>query len=122
MMRDHLLAFAKSRGTWLTTRRGRMQGLIGARQRGGRQAWEVDYLIDTSEGAAVTVDLLECALAEAGRSGAEKLFLRLAANSGLLPVAMEAGFLGFREEVLYAGLPLRPAATGHAALRPLDPS
>jgi hypothetical protein len=122
MMRDQLLAFAGSRGTWVTTRRGRLQGLVGARQRGGRQAWEIDYLIDTSEGAAVTVDLLESALAETGRSGAEKLFLRLAAGSELLPVAVEAGFLGYREEILYAGLPLRPAHAGSASLRPLDPS
>src|SRR6266487_1286955 len=45
---DQFLAFAKGRSAWISVRRQRLQGLVGARQRGGRVAWEIDYLIDAT--------------------------------------------------------------------------
>ncbi|MPZ47733.1 MAG: hypothetical protein GEU75_00175 [Dehalococcoidia bacterium] len=122
MVLDQFLAFARGRNAWISARRGRLQGLVGARQRGGRQAWEVDYLIDTTPGREAAPELLECAIAETGRAGAEKLFLRLSAGSALLPAAREAGFMTYQEEVLYArGYSHDPGGEA-ASLRAVNPS
>ena len=122
MVLDQFLAFAKGRNAWICTRRGRLEGLAGARQRGGRQAWEIDYLIDTTQGRGAATELLECAIAGAGRNGAEKLFLRLTEDSALLPAAREAGFLSYQEEVLYARDHTQPVARTGLAVRPVNPS
>lgn len=119
IVRDQLLAFARRRSAWVKVRRQRLQGLVGARQRGGSEAWEIDYLIDATKDHSAAIDLLECAIAEAGKDGAHKLFLRLAAGSDLLPPALETGFIAYQEETLFGlsgrlaaePLPLRPAST-----------
>ena len=46
-------------------------------------------------------DLLDRALTETGRLGAEKLFARMAGGSDLLPVLVNAGFHPYANEVLY---------------------
>jgi hypothetical protein len=122
MVLDQFLAFAKGRNAWVSVHRGRLQGLVGARQRGARQAWEIDYLIDATAGHEAVVSLLECATAETGRSGAEKLFLRLSADSNLLPAVREAGFIPYQEEVLYARGYARDLGNGGTTLRPVNPS
>ena len=98
---DQFLAFARGRSAWISVHRQRLHGLVGARRRGGRQAWEIDYLIDATQRHEVVPGLLECAIADVGRSGGEKLFLRLAADSSLLPAVRETGFMPYQEEVLY---------------------
>jgi hypothetical protein len=70
--------------------------------------------------------LLDCAVAEAGRGGAEKMFLRLSAGSDLLAPVREAGFMPYQEEVLYARgygrdpegevVPLRPVVASDSYL------
>ncbi len=117
VVRDQLLAFARKRGTWVSVRRQRLQGLVGARPRGGNEAWEIDYLIDATRDGRVSVDLLECAVLETGKEGAQKLFLRLPGDSGLLEPARAAGFLPYQEETLY----VRQGVDGAAAdgLRPV---
>jgi hypothetical protein len=102
VVKDQLLSFTRHRGAWVSVRRQRLQGLIGARQRGGAEAWEIDYLLDATKDNHISEELLECATVEAGKEGAHKLFLRLAAGSALLPAALEAGFAGYQEETLYA--------------------
>lgn len=103
MVLEQLLAFSRGRGAWISVRRQRLRGLVGARRRGGRAAWEIDYLIDATPSREAVAGLLDCAVAEVGRAGAEKLFLRLKAGSSLLPVVRAAGFLPYQEEVLYRG-------------------
>ncbi|HLF78581.1 MAG TPA: hypothetical protein VJB57_13955 [Dehalococcoidia bacterium] len=120
---DQFLAFARARSAWISVRRQRLQGLVGARRRGGRQAWEIDYLIDATPGRDAVLGLLECAISEAGNSGAEKLFLRLDSGSELLTVARRAGFMPYQEELLYA----KQQGTGNkeqepSALRRVEPS
>jgi hypothetical protein len=88
----------------------RLQGLVGARQRGGRPAWEIDYLVDATRGHEALTGLLECAIADAGRAGAEKLFLRLDSTSPLLSVVLESGFMGYQESVLYTREGVLPPA------------
>src|SRR3972149_126058 len=75
---------ARGRGAWISVRRQRLQGLVGARRRGGRAAWEIDYLVDATPGHETVVGLLECAIAEVGRGGAQTRLLALAAGRALL--------------------------------------
>ena len=101
VVRDQLRAFARQRSAWVSMRRQRVQGLVGARQRGGNEAWEIDYLLDATTDRGLTAKLLEYAVARAGKEGAQKLFLRLPAGSDLLQSVLHAGFLAYQEETLY---------------------
>ena len=112
VLRDQLLAFGKQRHAWVSVKRQRLQALAGARYRGGRQAWEIDYLVDCHGDEAVVGELLTQAVEAAGEAGAEKLFLRLGALSSLLAPVRESGFLPYQEETLYAR---QGALTGEAA-------
>ena len=98
---DQLLGFARGRSVWVSVQRQRLHGLVGARQRGGRQAWEIDYLVDATRGLDAVPGLLDCAIVDAGKAGAEKLFLRLEADSKLMPMVLETGFLPYQESTLY---------------------
>jgi hypothetical protein len=113
VVRDQLLAFARRRSAWVSVRRQRMLGLVGARQRGGSEAWEVDYLIDATKDQSVAGKLLEQAVSEAGKDGAQKLFLRIAAQSPALSATATAGFVAYQEESLYVG----KLSSGESSLR-----
>src|SRR3989304_2119508 len=67
---DKFLAFSRGRSAWISVRRQRLRGLVGARRRGGRQAWEVDYLVDATPRHETGVGLLGWAIAEGGGGGA----------------------------------------------------
>lgn len=108
IVRDQLRAFARQRSAWVSLRRQRLQGLVGARQRGGNEAWEIDYLLDATKDLGQTAGLLEYAVAQAGKEGAQKLFLRLPSDSSLLQPAIQTGFVAYQEETLY----LREAGAG----------
>jgi hypothetical protein len=110
VLRDQLLTFARQRSAWVSMRRQRLQGLVGARQRGGSLAWEIDYLLDTTPDRSVAAAMLEYAVTQAGKEGAQKIFLRLPADSDLMPAVLEAGFLAYQEETLYARRPARGSA------------
>ena len=118
---DQLFGFAGGRSGWISVRRQQLRGLVGARRRGARQAWEIDCLIDATPELDVLPALLECAVKGVGHAGAEKLFLRLACESQLLPAVRDLGFLPFREEGLYARVGL-PDAEPALNLRPLSAS
>ena len=118
--REQLLAITRRRNAWVSIRHQRLRGLVGARRRGGRHAWEVDFLVDATGRRAALPGLLECALSDASRAGVEKLFLRLAADSDLVDVVREVGFLPFRQETLFAGR--APAPDGACATRPASTS
>ena len=117
---EQLLPIARGGRAWISARRQRLRGLIGARPLGAKQAWEIDYLVDATRTYDALPGLLDCAIADIGRAGAEKLFLRLAASHGLLRPAANAGFIPFREDVLYARVGL-PAGSRRIDLRPMDP-
>jgi hypothetical protein len=105
VVKDQLLAFARRRSAWVSVRRQRMLGLVGARQRGGSEAWEVDYLIDATKDQSVAGKLLEQAVSEAGKDGAQKLFLRIAAQCPAFSATTTAGFVAYQEERLYVREP-----------------
>jgi hypothetical protein len=115
---DQCLAFLRRRNAWISVRRQRLRGLVGARRRGGRQAWEIDCLIDATSGLDALPGLLEGALADAARARVEKLFVRLTSDSELLDVVRSAGFLPYRNEVLYVGG--MPPAGDESSFRPVS--
>ena len=100
VLRDQLSAFTGQRGAWVSIRRQQLRGLVGARQRGGNAAWEIDYFLDATPDREVAADLLDRAVAQVGRRGAQKLFLRLPADSDLLQPALQTGFIAYQKEVL----------------------
>lgn len=111
VVRDQLRAFARQRSAWVSMRRQRVQGLVGARQRGGNEAWEIDYLLDATTDRSLTAKLLEYAVARAGKDGAQKVFLRLPAGSDLMQSVLQTGFLAYQEETLYVReTPLAPTS------------
>jgi hypothetical protein len=117
---DQFLAFARDHNAWISVQRQRLRGLVGVRPRGARQAWELDCLIDATPTLQALAGLLDGAVGDIGRAGAEKLFLRLAADSDLLPAVIETGFIPFREDMLYARVGL-PNVQPSVSLRPMNP-
>jgi len=108
---------------------GRLKGLVSARIRCGRRAWEIDGLYfpgrvgltaadaaenrngaglraihppgDESDAAAL--ELLEQLIAAVGWRSGERIFLRLAANCPALPLARRSGFHPCFNETLLVG-------------------
>jgi hypothetical protein len=116
---DQWLSFATRRNAWISAHRQRLLGLVSARRRGGRRAWEIDCLIDTTPGHNAVPGLIDCAVQAGGRAGAEKIFLRLNVNSPLLPVVINAGFSAYDSERLYVGSALALAGA-EAPVRPFS--
>lgn len=99
---EPLFSFATGRQTWINVSGLTLQGLVSARRLHTRRAWEIDTLIcATPEPEAVCLDLLESMVKGAGRARAHKVFLRLQADSQLVPFARRAGFVAYTRELLY---------------------
>ena len=121
---EQWLSFATGKHTWVSVRAATIRGLISARRRAKRTAWEVDCLINADEDRSVARSLLERMVAGAAKEGAERIFLRLAADSPMVEVARSVGFFAYAQETLYRadepaptpdpGLPLRPASKADA--------
>ncbi len=111
---EQWLSFATGRHTWISVRGATLRGLASARKRGSRAAWELDCLIDAADDdSGVLMSLLDQVAADAGRAGAEKVFLRVAAGSPAIEVACRSGFAGYLAETLFAGRGARgPAGEG----------
>jgi hypothetical protein len=78
-----------------------VRGVVSARRRATRHAWEIDTLIAADEDSgAVTLNLFDQVVAGAVRSGVHKVFLRLEAGSDLLEPAHRAGFVSYARETL----------------------
>ncbi len=121
---EQWLSFATGKHTWVSVHGATIRGLVSARRRAKRTVWEVDCLINADEDQSVTGSLLERMVADTGREGAERIFLRVAADSCLVEIARGAGFFVYSRETLYRtanpsppqdpGLPLRPASRADA--------
>jgi hypothetical protein len=98
---EQWFSFATGRHTWVSIQGQTILGLISARRRGTRTAWEIDCLIaaaaDTERAA---LSLFEQVSAGAARAGVHKLFLRVEAGSDLLTAARKAGFVSYTTERL----------------------
>ena len=121
---EQWFSFATGKHTWVSVRGATIRGLISARRRAKRSAWEVDCLINADEDYSVTRSLLERMLAGVAKQKAERVFLRLATGSALAEIARGAGFFPYAQETLYRadepapaedpGLPFRPGSKADA--------
>lgn len=113
---EQWFSFATGRHTWISVRGATLRGLLSARRRGSRLAWELDCLIDAAEDdPGVLLSLLDQAVRDAGKAGAEKVFLRLDASSPALPSVCRAGFTRYLTEELYEREGPGPADRGAAS-------
>lgn len=121
---EQWLSFATGKHTWVSVHGATIRGLVSARKRGKRSAWEVDCLINADEDRSVARSLLERMVVDVGKQGAERVFLRVAADSCIVEIARSVGFFSYARETLYRaegyvpardpGLPLRPASKADA--------
>ena len=108
---EQWFSFATGRHTCVSVKGPTLRGLVSARKRGTKQAWEIDCLIDAAEGdSGVLMSLLDQITAAAGRSGAMKLFVRLPRGSEIEQAAARCGFLPYVREQVYR----RPVEKGWA--------
>jgi hypothetical protein len=99
---EQWFSFATGRHTWISVKGATLRGLVSARERGSKLAWEVDCLIDAAvDDSSVLMSLLDQMAAAAGRSHALRIFLRLPADSFGERIAMRCGFAPYRRERLY---------------------
>lgn len=115
---EQWFSFATGRHTWISVEGLTIRGVISARARGSRLAWEVDCLIIASDDVQPTLDaLVEQLLDAATRAGTLRIFLRLEAGSATLEAARTLGFMPYVHETLLQlaepapELPLDPALT-----------
>jgi hypothetical protein len=100
---EQWFSFATGRHTWISVKGATLRGLASARRRGANAAWEVDCLIDAADDdSSVLLSLLDQMAADAGRAGAERIFLRVAAESPVLELAVRCGFAAYQREHLLA--------------------
>jgi hypothetical protein len=99
---EQWFSFATGRHTWISVKGPTLRGLISARKRGSKQAWEIDCLINAEESdPGVLMSLLDQVTDAAGRSGAMKIFLRLPADGMTTYDAAKCGFAAYRREQIW---------------------
>jgi hypothetical protein len=98
---EQWFSFATGKHTWVSVRGATIRGLISARPRAKRSAWEIEVLIDASEDESVALSLFSRMTAGVMKQGAERVFLRLSADSDVRDAARAAGFFNYCGEVLY---------------------
>lgn len=98
---EQWFSFATGKQTWVSVRGATIRGLISARPRSKRSAWEVEVLIDASDDDAIALSLVSRMAAGVAKQGAERVFLRLEEESLLRTVARRSGFFEYATEVLY---------------------
>lgn len=97
---DQWFSFNTGRHTSISVQGATLRGLVSARKRGSRLAWEIDCLIHAADdGNGVLLPLLDQLARAAGKSGALRIFVRLPAASGTLDVVMRCGFAPYENEV-----------------------
>jgi len=100
---DQWFSFATGRHTSISVQGSTLRGLVSARKRGSRLAWEIDCLIHAAEGEnGVLLALLDQLTRAAGKSGALRIFVRLPAASDTRDVVMRCGFAPYQNEVTYS--------------------
>ncbi|HZP57225.1 MAG TPA: hypothetical protein VFC53_06690 [Dehalococcoidia bacterium] len=96
---EQWFSFATGRHTWISVKGATLRGLISARKRGSKLAWEVDCLIDaTEDDTAVLLGLFDQVTHAAGKSGALRVFLRVPAGSHAERMASRCEFAPYLRE------------------------
>ena len=99
---EQWFSFATGRHTWISVKGATLRGLLSARVRGSKLAWEVDCLIDAAtDNSGILMSLLDQMVEAAGKSRVLRVFLRLPRGSFSEQVAMRCGFVPYRGETLF---------------------
>lgn len=99
---EQWFSFATGRHTWISVKGPTLRGLLSARNRGSKLAWEVDCLIDAArDNSGVLMSLLDQMTVAAGKSHALRIFLRLPTGSYSEEIASRCGFVPYRTETAY---------------------
>jgi hypothetical protein len=100
---EQWFSFPTGRHTSISVQGSTLRGLVSARKRGSRLAWEIDCLIHAAkEENGVLLALLEQLTRASGKSGALRIFIRLPAASDTRHVVMRCGFAPYQNEVVYS--------------------
>lgn len=86
---------------WVYTEGFTIRGLVSVRDRHGPRSWEIDRLQVGEQDRNSCLRLLEYLSVVGGELEVDRIFLRLPADSPLLRVAQETGFLQYSTEHLY---------------------
>lgn len=97
---EQWFSFATGKHAWISVRGATIHGMISVRRRGKRSVWEVDCLICAEDDDEVCLDLLTRMTEGVTRAGAERVFLRLPAESRVAALACQNGFFAYGSEVL----------------------
>jgi len=100
---EQWFSFATGRHTWISVKGPALRGLVSARKRGSKLAWEIDCLIAADDDNSVLLSLLDRVTAAAGKSGAQKIFVRLPAGSETAATVARAGFSPYLREQAWRG-------------------
>lgn len=92
---------ATGRRMWVATRRGRLSGLIVAQPRRKGLAWDVERLLVQDGSGSDVPDLLDRAVAHAGRCGARRVFVELSGGSDAEVLVRRGGFDRYTGTRLY---------------------
>ena len=96
---EQWFSFATGRHTWISVKGPTLRGLISARKRGSKHAWEIDCLINAEENdPGVLMSLLDQVTDAAGRSGAMRIFIRVPSDTMLEEDIARCGFAAYRHE------------------------
>ncbi|MEK7248505.1 MAG: hypothetical protein AAB092_08545 [Chloroflexota bacterium] len=98
---EQWFSFATGKHTWVSVHGATIRGLISARPRAKRSAWEVEVLINASDDESIALSLFSRMTAGVIKQGAERVFLRLASDSVIREAARSAGFFRYATETLY---------------------
>lgn len=98
---EQWFSFATGKHTWVNVRGATIRGLISARRRAKPSAWEVEAIIDADEDKGIALTLFSRMVADITKRRAERIFLRLDADSGVVDTARKAGFFPYVRETLF---------------------
>ena len=99
---EQWFSFATGRHTFISVKGPTLRGLVSARRRSGKLAWEIDCLIHADDGDdGVPMSLLDQVTDAAGKAGALKIFLRLPVDSACVAAASRCAFAPYRHETVY---------------------
>ena len=98
---EQWFSFATGKHTWVSVRGTSIRGLVSARERAKRSAWEVDALIDVDGDEGTVLSLLSRMTAGVMKQKAERVFLRLDGDSHLSQAVRKAEFFPYARETLY---------------------
>jgi hypothetical protein len=98
---EQWFSFATNKHTWVSVHGATIRGLISARPRTKRTAWEVEVLINASDDNSVALALFNRMISGVIKQGAERVFLRVDSDCSVQEPALGAGFFRYATETLY---------------------